>query len=136
MFENDSAIEAGRRLFDTVENGDLDELHEIFAPGAMVWHNTDELLTDIPTTIRNLEIIRSSAQEFHYSDIKRRPTNDGFVQEHTLIVRTSDGRLIRDICCCICIVEDGRITRMNAYHDSAATGSMAHNAEKIDWSTS
>lgn len=126
QLENTSAITAGKRLFEVVENGDLEELYDIFAPGAMVWHNTDDALTDIPTTIRNLKKIRDSAIEFRYDDIRRSATADGFVQQHTLIVRTSDGRAIRDLCCCICTVEGDRITHMDAYHDSAATGAMAH----------
>lgn len=128
--DNAAAIDAGKRLFDIVENGDLDDLLEIFSPDAMVWHNTDDSLTDIPTTIRNLHSIRDSAVEFRYDDIRRIPTADGFVQQHTLIVRMPDGRAIRDLCCCICTVEHGRITRMEAYHDSAATSAMAHKANR------
>lgn len=126
MVENDAALAAGQRLFETVEHGDLDALYEIFAPGALVWHNTEDAFTDIPTTVRNLDAIRTSAAEFHYTDIRRSPTPEGFVQQHTLIVTMPDGRSIRDMCCCICIVTDGRIARMDAYHDSAATGAMAH----------
>lgn len=122
-------LAAGERLFHTVEYGDLEELRAIFAPGAMVWHNTDEALTDIETTIRNLRAIRESAVVFHYADIRREPTPSGFVQQHTLIVELPDGRKIRDLCCCLCRVEGGRIARMDAYHDSAATGQMAHKAD-------
>jgi ketosteroid isomerase-like protein len=122
------AMAAGRLLFDTVENGDLEQLHDIFAPGAVVWHNTDNALTDIPTTIRNLENIRASATEFRYEDIRRKATVDGFVQQHTLVVKMPGGRTIHDMGCCICTVVDGRITHMDAYHDSAATGAMAHKA--------
>lgn len=126
--DNAPALAAGKRLFDTVETGTLEDLHDIFAPGAVVWHNTDDALTDIPTTISNLKKIRESASEFRYEDIRRKPTPDGFVQQHTLIVKMPDGRAIHDMCCCICIVEGDRITRMDAYHDSAATGAMAHKA--------
>jgi ketosteroid isomerase-like protein len=122
----EASLAAGERLFWTVEHGDLEELWNIFAPGAVVWHNTDDALTDVETSIRNLDMIRSSATEFHYADIKREPTPTGFVQQHTLIVAMPDGRRIRDLCCCICRVEDGRIAHMDAYHDSAATGAMAH----------
>jgi len=66
-------------FFDTVENGDLEELYEIFSPGAMVWHNTDDTLTDIPKTIRNLKTIRDSATVFRYQDIRRKDTMDGLV---------------------------------------------------------
>lgn len=121
-----SALAAGERLFHTVEYGDLEDLRNIFADGAAVWHNTDDALTDVETSIRNLRMIRESASRFHYADIRRQPTPGGFVQQHTLIVEMPDGRAIRDLCCCICTVKDGRIAHMDAYHDSAATGALAH----------
>jgi ketosteroid isomerase-like protein len=121
-----ASLDAGERLFSTVEHGDLEDLRNIFAEGAVVWHNTDEKLVDVETSIRNLHAIRSVATEFRYIDIKREPTPSGFVQQHTLIVKTPDGRNIRDLCCCVCKVESGRVTRMDAYHDSAATGGMPH----------
>src|SRR3546814_14670930 len=71
---------AGERLFHTVEHGDLEDLRSIFADGAMVWHNTDEALTDVETTIRNLRAIREPATVFHYDSIRRAPTPSGFVQ--------------------------------------------------------
>jgi ketosteroid isomerase-like protein len=106
-------------------------LRQIFAEGAVVWHNTDEALTDVETTISNLRKIRASASVFHYADIHREPTTSGFVQQHTLIVEMRDGRRIRDLCCCICRVDMGRITHMDAYHDSVATGAMAHKSEFV-----
>lgn len=124
-----AALAAGDRLFHTVEYGDLEDLRSVFAAGAVVWHNTDDALTDVETTIRNLRTIRETATVFHYADIRREPTPSGFVQQHTLIVEMPDGRKIRDLCCCLCRVEDGRIAHMDAYHDSAATSGMAHKAE-------
>ena len=121
-----ASLDAGERLFSTVEHGDLETLRDIFADGAVVWHNTDEKLTDVETTIRNLKNIRGVATEFRYVDIKREPTPTGFVQQHTLLITTPDGRHIRDLCCCVCRVENGRIAHMDAYHDSAATGAMPH----------
>ena len=123
---NDAALAAGERLFHTVEHGDLDELRDIFTPDAMVWHNTDEKLVDVETTIANLRKIRASSSAFHYADIRREPTPSGFVQQHTLLLELPDGTRIRDLACCLCRVEDGRIARMDAYHDSVATGAMAH----------
>lgn len=123
-----AALRVGEKFFHIVEHGDLEELRHQFVEGAVVWHNTDDALTDVDTTIRNLTMIRSAARVFHYADIRREPTPTGFVQQHTLIVELPDGRKIRDLCACICRVEDGRIAHMDAYHDSAATGAMAHKA--------
>jgi ketosteroid isomerase-like protein len=121
-----AALAAGERLFHVVEHGDLDELRDIFAAGAMVWHNTDERLVDVETTIANLRKLRASATVFRYTDVRREPTPSGFVQQHVLIIGLPDGREVRDLACCVCRVEDGRIAHMDAYHDSAATHGLAH----------
>jgi len=122
----EAAMAAGERLFHTVEYGDLADLREIFTEGAMVWHNTDEKLVDVETTIANLEKIRAGASVFHYTDIRREPTPGGFVQQHILLIEMPDGRHMRDLACCICRVENGRIAHMDAYHDSAVVNGMAH----------
>lgn len=120
------SLAAAERLFTTVERGDLDDLRQIFSDGAMIWHNTDEALTDVETTIANLRILRATALSFRYTDIRREPTPSGFVQQHTLIIEMADGRRMRDVACCVCRVENGRIAHMDAYHDSAVTHQMAH----------
>jgi ketosteroid isomerase-like protein len=122
----ETALAAGERLFQTVEHGNLEELRTIFSDGAMIWHNTDEKLTDVETTIRNLQKLRSGAQVFRYTEIRREPTLSGFVQQHTLIVQMADGRQMRDVACCICRVDNGRISHMDAYHDSAVVNGMVH----------
>ena len=128
----EAALAAGERLFHIVEHGDLAELRDIFTADAMVWHNTDEKLVDVETTIRNLETIRANATVFHYSDIRREPTPSGFVQQHILTVEMPDGRSMRDLACCICRVEGGRIAHMDAYHDSAVVNGMAHRSLPAD----
>ncbi|MDZ4372583.1 MAG: hypothetical protein U1C74_14330 [Phenylobacterium sp.] len=122
-----ASLDACERLFSICEHGDLEDLRGVLTEDAVVWHNTDELLNDVDKTIRTLATIRGAASTFRYVDVTRSPTPTGFVQQHTLLVETPD-RTIRDLCCCIGWVENGRITRMDAYHDSAATGVMPHKA--------
>lgn len=122
----EAALAAGERLFHIVEHGDLEDLREVFTEGAMVWHNTDEKLVDVETTIRNLDKIRTAANVFHYTDIKREPTPSGFVQQHLLIIEMPDGGKMRDLACCVCTVENGRVARMDAYHDSAVVNGLVH----------
>ncbi|MBX3482386.1 hypothetical protein [Phenylobacterium sp.] len=118
-------LDACEKLFSICETGDLDDLRGVLAHGAVVWHNTDEMLVDVEGTVRTLKAIRGAASEFRYVDVNREPPPTSFVQQHTLIVKTPN-RSIRDVCCCIGWVKDGRVTRIDAYHDSAATGVMPH----------
>ena len=126
MSDPTTAMAAGERLFRIVEEGDLAELREVFTPDAQVWHNTDDRLVDVETTIANLAKLRASAAALRYTEVRRVPTPDGFVQQHDLLVEMRDGRVVVDRACCVCRVEDGRVAWMDAYHDSAVTHAMAH----------
>src|SRR3546814_1058588 len=100
---------AGERLFHTVEHGDLEDLRSIFADGAMVWHNTDEALTDVETTIRNLRAIRESATVFHYDAIRREPTPRS--EEHTSELQS----LMRSSYSVFCLTNKNKTT-YRSYH--------------------
>ena len=47
---------------------------KIFADGAVVWHNTDDKLTSVAQSIKNLRAIKDATTVFHYEDIRREPT--------------------------------------------------------------
>ena len=127
-----AALQAGERLLQVVEHGDMDDLRQVFTEGAMVWHNTDDKLVDVEQSIRNLRAIKAISTDFRYIDVKREPTPTGFVQQHTLVIKTIDGQDIRDMACCVCRVENGRIAHMDAYHDSASAPSLP-GREGRDW---
>ncbi len=128
----EASLKAGEKLFSTVEHGDLEELRQIFAVGAQVWHNTDDRLTSVEQSIKNLRAIKDASVDFHYADIRRQPTPSGFVQQHVLLIKMKDGQEVRDMCCCVCRVENGRITHMDAYHDSAASPRLPGRSGR-DW---
>ena len=127
------SLAAGERLFSAVEHGDLEDLWTIFADDAAVWHNTDDKLTSVEQSIRNLRAIKDAATEFRYTNVRREPTPTGFVQQHVLVMRMKDGQEIHDRCCCVCRVESGRIAHMDAYHDSAAAPRIPGRKSGTDW---
>ena len=134
LFANaEASLKAGERLFSVVENGDLEELWTIFSDGAQVWHNSDDKLTSVAQSIKNLRAIKEAAEIFEYKDIRRAPTPTGFVQQHVLYVKMKDGREIHDRCACVCRVENGRIAHMDAYHDSAATPPIPGRKPGTNW---
>lgn len=127
------SLAAGEKLLFAVEHGDLEELRTIFADGAVVWHNTDDRLTSVEQSIKNLRAIKDAALEFKYVDVRREPTPAGFVQQHVLYMRLKDGQEIHDRVCCVCRVENGRISHMDAYHDSAAAPRLPGRKAGKDW---
>jgi ketosteroid isomerase-like protein len=110
---------AAERLFSSVEKGDVDTLREIFAPDAWIWHNSDNKKMTVEHSIKSIRAIQKSASEYRYTEIRRLPTPEGFVQQHVLLITLKTGQSIADRACCVCSVKDGRIGHMDAYHDSA-----------------
>jgi ketosteroid isomerase-like protein len=121
------------RLLWTVEHGDLEDLHKIFGEGAEVLHNTDDRMTNVEQTIKNLREIKANATEFRYVNVRRQRTPTGYVQQHELYVKTKDGREIHDHCCSLGTVVNGRIVHIDSYHDSAATPPIPGRKPGRDW---
>ncbi len=116
----EESLAAAEQLFSAVENGNVDALREIFADDAWIWHNTDNQAIGVEELIKSIRAIQKGALEYRYTEIKRLPTPDGFVQQHVLLIKLKTGRDVIDRACCVCSVRNGRIGHMDAYHNSAA----------------
>ena len=101
------------------DTDDLDAMREIFTADAGIWHNTDNKTIGVEQSIRSIRGIKNASDEYRYTEVKRLPTPEGFVQQHVLIIRLKNGTVITDPACCVCKVEGERISQMDAYHDSA-----------------
>ncbi len=117
--EAQASLAAAERLFSVVERGDLEEMRNVFTPDAGIWHNDDGKTIGVEQSIASIRGIQSICDEYRYTEIKRLPTPEGFVQQHLLILCLKNGTVIHDRACCVCRVTGGRIAHMDAYHDSA-----------------
>ncbi len=109
-----------KRFFDAVEAGDIDAVRAIYAPDAVIWHNTDGVEQ---TPDQNLETLRGFVrliEERRYLDRRVQVSGAGFTQQHVLHGVRRDGTQVSLPCCIVCEVKDGRITRLDEYFDSAA----------------
>ena len=107
------------RFFDAVETGDIETVRSIYHPDVVIWHNTDGLETGRD---ENLEVLRGfvgRAPERRYTDRRLDVFPGGFVEQHLLKARQPDGRTLELAACVVCKVEDGRITRLDEYFDTA-----------------
>ena len=115
MSEMDDIRTMAKRFFDAIEEGDIDTMKNSFAPGAEIWHNTDEL---VGTPEQTAMVARIKDRE--YAERRLTAFPGGFVQQHVLKgVRTHDEGAVRLPCAIICKVVDGKITRLDEYFDSA-----------------
>lgn len=107
-------------FFDAIEQGDIAAMLACFAPGAEIWHNTDELIVTPADTARTLTGMVARISERRYTDRRVDIFPGGFVQQHVLEgKRVHDGGAVRLPCAIICRVANGRITRLDEYFDSA-----------------
>jgi ketosteroid isomerase-like protein len=116
----EQSLEVADRLFKAIERGDVAAIREIYAPGVKIWHNNDGATQTADQNLAVLGWVVANISEREYAEIRRQATPTGFVQQHVLRGRVkSSGKELRLPSCIICDVEDGRITRLDEYFDSA-----------------
>jgi ketosteroid isomerase-like protein len=108
-----------KRFFDAVESGDIETLHGCYAPRARIWHNTDGAEQSRDDNAETLKGFVRRISNRVYGDRRLHVFDGGFVQQHELRGVRADGVAVRLTACIVCAVEDGCITRLDEYFDSA-----------------
>jgi len=120
MAEQDDIRAMAQRFFDAIEAGDIDTMRESFTPDAEIWHNTDELIVTRDETAQTLTGMVARIKDRKYADRRLTTFPGGFVQQHVLTgKRVHDDGEVRLPCAIVCKVENGKITRLDEYFDSA-----------------
>jgi len=107
------------RLFAAITAGDIAAVRALYAPDAVIWHNHDGIRQTPEENLTVLAWVTRHIIDLRYEEVRRQPTRDGFVQQHVLRGKTTDGKDIAIPACLVCTVVDGRITRLDEYFDSA-----------------
>ena len=117
----DDAMRAlAKRFFDCVEAGDIDGLVACYAPDAKIRHNTDEQIQGPEDNKKTLAGMVTRILDRVYDNRRVEVFPGGFLQQHVLRgTRKHDGVRLALPACIICQVEDGKITRLDEYFDSA-----------------
>ena len=120
MAEQDDIRAMAQRFFDAIEAGDIETMRESFTPDAEIWHNTDELIVTRDETAQTLTGMVARIKDREYADRRLTTFPGGFVQQHVLKGRrVHDDGEVRLPCAIVCKVENGKITRLDEYIDSA-----------------
>jgi uncharacterized protein len=112
------ALEVAERFFRAVEAGDVEAIRAIYAPDARIWHNHDRLEQTVDENLRVLGWVAKNLKNRHYRVQRRVAIPGGFMQQHVLEAETAAGPFSMPACI-VCVVENGRITRLEEYLDSA-----------------
>jgi len=130
---SDADIRAlAQRFFDAVERGDIDTLYDCYAPEAEIWHNTDDAVQNRADNAATLKGFVARISNRVYANRRLQVFPGGFVQQHELRGVRSDGVAVRLAACLVCAVEDGRITRLDEYFDSAQVAQFRGGAAKSE----
>jgi uncharacterized protein len=120
------SLEVADRLFKSIERGDVAAIRNtVYAPNAKIWHNNDGKTQTVEENLAVLKWVVENIGEISYSDTRLQATETGFVQQHVLRGRLKlSGKSFELPACIVCTVEDGRITRLDEYLDSAHTAAL------------
>ncbi len=121
---NEAAMQTADKLFRAIENGDVDAIRNIYTPDTKIWHNNDGIAQSVEQNLAVLKWVITNIKGVKYTEVRRQPTPTGFVQQHVLRGRFKD----KDIAlpaCIVATVEDGHITHLDEYLDSAQTAVFA-----------
>jgi len=105
-------------LFASIEKGDIDGVRALYAPNAVIWHNTDGVEQAPAQNLAVLQWVIDNLADRSYDEVRRTEFDGGFVQQHVLRF-TRDGVRLEVPACIVATVADGLITRIDEYLDSA-----------------
>jgi ketosteroid isomerase-like protein len=115
----DSPTAIAKRLFAAIEAGDIAAVEELYAPAIVIWHNYDGVEQSLSENLRTLRWLTRNATDLRYEEIRLQETPRGFVQQHVLRATGPGGVRLEIPACIVGTVNDGQITRIDEYLDSA-----------------
>jgi uncharacterized protein len=90
----------------------------IYAPHARIWHNFDGKEQTVDENLKVLAWLGRNLTNRRYRILRRVAIPGGFLQQHVLEGETAGGPFAMPACIVV-LVDDGRITRLEEYLDSA-----------------
>lgn len=115
----EDAFDVATRFFGAIEKGDVDTVRDVYAPDAVIWHNTDDIEK---TREENLDTLRwaiGNVENLRYENVRRYHIDGGFVQQHTCRGRErASGKEMILPAVVVCQVKGSHITRLDEYFDS------------------
>lgn len=115
------------RIMAAAEAGDASDLTNIYTPDAVIWHNHDNREQTVEQNARMLVSLGRWISGLRYTDRRVTAFDGGAVQQHVLRgTRNSTGEEVElHACVVITVNQEGRITRLDEYIDSAQAAKLA-----------
>ncbi len=118
-FEQKDAIL--NRFFAAISAGDLETVAATYHPDARIWHNNDNAEQSVAENLPVLRWVSRNIAGLDYAEVRRSAMESGQVlQQHVLRGRAPNGKDLNVVAAIIFTFDDdGRITRLEEYLDSA-----------------
>ncbi len=109
------------RIIAAAEAGDPADLANVYTDDAVIWHNNDGVEQTVAQNARVLTAIARRVSDREYTDRRIQLFDGGVVQQHVLRgINVKSGEPVAlHACVVVQVGEDGRITRLDEYIDSA-----------------
>jgi len=109
------------RLIAAIEAGDVEAARAAYHPDARIWHNDDQREQTVDENLAVLGWMGRHLPGLRYTDVRRHVAGDRCIEQHVLEVSMpgSDEPLRIPACLIVTVDDDGRITRLEEYLDSA-----------------
>jgi hypothetical protein len=104
---------------------DADLYRSLCAPGAVTWHNFDELEVGSDQTVRTVGWLHRAVADLEWSDVALLPTPTGWVSQTILSGTAPGGPLRVHSCVIVTLDDDGLVQRVEEYLDSAQTAVLS-----------
>ena len=111
-------LEFAERFVNAIQTGDVPAVRACYAPGAKIWHNTDDIEQTVDDNIKVLDWFIATLPDRNYRVLRREALKDGFLQQHVLEATLPDGTPWKMYACVVIKMENGLITRLDEYLDS------------------
>jgi len=114
-------IAVAERFMAALNIADEKTVRDIYAPNARIWHNFDDKLQSVDENMKSMHWMHARLSNLNYDIQNRVALPDGFLQQHVLRGILASGEEFALHACAICKVENGKITELAEYLDTAAT---------------
>lgn len=111
--------EIAKQLFAALAGKDDPAVRRLCSPGLRVTQNNGRPM-DLETLLRFSGAVGRVVTNFRYAEAVRTATETGFVEEHSVQGTLPNGKALDFRVCVVADVEDGTVTSVREYFDSAA----------------
>ena len=120
----DEILAFAEHFVTSIERGDVAAVRACYHPDAKLWHNTDNIEQTVDQNMKLLDWYVKNMTNRHYRILRRTALDDGFLQLHVLEATRPDGQPFKLDACVVVKIENGLITRLDEYLDSAQTATL------------